>query len=104
MSLSLSEMPGKTITNALYLVFHTKTWFKKKISSHPRFHTTSQEFVDTRMSHWRSLKLFCFGSISIFLICYGTCQSVDEGISDKTILKKILETSYGKMLNPVYQN
>ena len=51
-----------------------------------------------------NLKFFCFGSVSILQICYGTCQAVDEGINETTNTKKILETSYGKMLSQVYQN
>ena len=50
------------------------------------------------------LKFFCFGAVSIFRICYGTYQSVDEGISETINMKKILATSYGKVLNLVYQN
>ena len=43
---------------------------------------------------------------SINLLCdhHGTYQSVDKGINKTTIMRKILEASYGKMLNPVYQN
>ena len=39
----------------------------------------------------------------IFLFdCHGTSQSIDKGISEVMIMKKILETSYGKMLNLLY--
>ena len=34
--------------------------------------------------------------------CHGTFQSVDKKISETAIMKKVLETSYGKMLDRVY--
>ena len=64
-----------------------------------RFYAASQEFVDTQVSLSRSLKFFCFGAVSIFQICYGTCQSIGEGISETANMKKILETSCRKDLN-----
>ena len=38
----------------------------------------------------------------IFQIYYGICQSLDEGISETTNTKKILETSNGKGCNFVF--
>lgn len=67
-------------------------------------HHRKQEFIDTWVSYTGSLKFFCFGAVSISQICFGTCQAVDEGISETTNLKKILETSYRKMLSQIYQN
>ena len=51
-------------------------------------------------------KVLLFWAVSIFQICYGTCQSVDKGIgiSERTNKKKILKNNYGRMLNLVYQN
>ena len=44
------------------------------------------------------------GSITLLCDCNVTYQSVEEWISKTAITKKILETSCGKILNPVYQN
>ena len=41
-------------------------------------------------------------SVILLLDCHETSQSVDEGISKTTFIKKTLETSYEKTLNPVY--
>ena len=82
MPISLSEKPGITITNALYLVFCAKNSFKLFFLAASHFHAASQEFVDTRMSHLSSLKFSCFGDVTIFQICYGICQSVDVGTSE----------------------
>ena len=47
----------------------------------------------------------CSTESTVFLFdWYGTWQSDDEGISETKIIKKTLGTSYGKMLNLVYQN
>ena len=105
MSLSLFEKPGITITNALYLYFARKTWFNKKIFlPAPCSYTTSKEFIDVRVSHSRSLKFFCFETVSIFQNCCRTCKSVDEKISEIKNTNKTLETSHKKMLNLVYKN
>ena len=42
-------------------------------------------------------------SIILLFDCHTTYQLVDERISETAIMKKILETSYRKILNPVYQ-
>ena len=76
---------------------------KKKIAAVLMLYDKKQLFVDTRMSHSRSLEFFCFGDVSVFQIFCGTCHSVNERISETANIKKILETNYGKMLNLVYQ-
>ena len=58
-----------------------------------------QEFDDTRVFHLRSLKSFSFGAVLILKICYVTWQLVDEGISETTNMKKVMKTSYGKIIN-----
>ena len=90
MSLLLSEKPGITNTNVLYLVFRTR-----KLSSTTNYFSC----LLVPMINHSSLKFFCFEPFTIFEICYGICQSVNEEISDTANMKKILETSYRKMLN-----
>ena len=87
--------------------FARKAWSNKKIFKPDHvlmLYHKKQLFVDTRVPHSCTLKFFCFGDVSVFQIRCGTCQLFDEGISGTTNIKKILETSYGKMLNLVYQN
>ena len=69
MPISLSEKPGITITNAL------RSWLYLL---------------------FRTKNLYMTHDIQI---CYGICQSVDEGISETANMKKILETSNDRGCN-----
>ena len=106
--MSLFEIPGITIVNCVMPgILHEKLDLTKIFLSWlpaSMLHQRKLEFFDTRVCHSCSLKFFRIATVSILQICYGTCQSVSEGISETTNIKRILETRHRKMLNKVYQN
>ena len=90
MSYSISTKPSITITNTLYLTFCTKNgnWFALGLSNQflactpfPCYNTASQEFIDTHVFYWQSQRFLC-----------------------STVMRKILETSHGKMSKQLYIN
>ena len=83
--------------------FARKSWFnKKKFGRLPVSMLQHGCFTGvhrySRVTFAQS-KVILFWSCSVFQICYGTSQSVDERISETRNMKKILETSYWIILN-----